>query len=418
MAKIRFETGQVVNFDGQPTKRDVEEVANRLGIKKEGVKGLGGVAVGAAKSFAEGITSTAGLLQTGGQRFLGAITPGKTFQDIRKETGISALEKETPEAERLRGKLERRGRAEKVGAGIETAAEFLLPLGLARKTKVAKETFEAVSKPVLRRLKKEKVPTKLEPIRKKVVLQDAVEITKPTLSKRESIQALAKGEGVEKGLPLFKKVEIKPRKRDVQVAESVQDIVSKTRNEVQNISAVRDKIGTVGSQIQQGVRQHNAIFNTNQLRSKLEKAREKSRVLFGTDKTLQSRYDAVIDEMMTNIKKKDLDGLYQARKDFDRIVREKFPRVFDGSPSDNVTKNAILDVRREVNDFIANTLPKGNKFKKQLQQESRMFEAAENIAEQAFLKVPTPTRGNFLNRALSAIGFGIAGAAGTSVIRR
>lgn len=34
MSKIRFETGQVVNFDGTPTPQDVEEVANQLGIKK------------------------------------------------------------------------------------------------------------------------------------------------------------------------------------------------------------------------------------------------------------------------------------------------------------------------------------------------------------------------------------------------
>jgi hypothetical protein len=32
MAKIKFSTGQVVNFSGQPTQADIEEVANKLGI--------------------------------------------------------------------------------------------------------------------------------------------------------------------------------------------------------------------------------------------------------------------------------------------------------------------------------------------------------------------------------------------------
>jgi len=34
MSKIRFETGQVVNFDGIPTPQDIEEVAQKLGITK------------------------------------------------------------------------------------------------------------------------------------------------------------------------------------------------------------------------------------------------------------------------------------------------------------------------------------------------------------------------------------------------
>lgn len=35
MPKIRFETGQVVNFETMPTQRDIEEVALKLGIKKQ-----------------------------------------------------------------------------------------------------------------------------------------------------------------------------------------------------------------------------------------------------------------------------------------------------------------------------------------------------------------------------------------------
>ena len=35
MAKIKFENGTVVNFDGTPTQQDVEEVANKLGLNKK-----------------------------------------------------------------------------------------------------------------------------------------------------------------------------------------------------------------------------------------------------------------------------------------------------------------------------------------------------------------------------------------------
>lgn len=37
MAKIRFETGQVVNFDGDPTPQDIEEVAQKLNIRPAAV---------------------------------------------------------------------------------------------------------------------------------------------------------------------------------------------------------------------------------------------------------------------------------------------------------------------------------------------------------------------------------------------
>src|SRR3990167_493978 len=36
MAKIRFENGTVVNFDGDPTPEDVEEVAQKLNLKSGG----------------------------------------------------------------------------------------------------------------------------------------------------------------------------------------------------------------------------------------------------------------------------------------------------------------------------------------------------------------------------------------------
>ena len=35
MSKIKFEDGSIVNFDGIPTQQDVEEVANKLGIKRQ-----------------------------------------------------------------------------------------------------------------------------------------------------------------------------------------------------------------------------------------------------------------------------------------------------------------------------------------------------------------------------------------------
>ena len=39
MTKIRFETGQVVNFDGTPTKKDIEEISQKFSIKSKSFAG-------------------------------------------------------------------------------------------------------------------------------------------------------------------------------------------------------------------------------------------------------------------------------------------------------------------------------------------------------------------------------------------
>lgn len=69
MAKIRFETGQTVNFDGDPTPQDIEEVVLKLGIKSQPeqpglIKELGGQLQQRGQNIME-TTKDAGLIRTG-----------------------------------------------------------------------------------------------------------------------------------------------------------------------------------------------------------------------------------------------------------------------------------------------------------------------------------------------------------------
>lgn len=213
----------------------------------------------------------------------------------------------------------------------------------------------------------------------KQVSDEAIEITKPVLSIKEKKLALEAGRGERRGV--LRETTLTPSATDVRVAKSVENIV-KGSNPIRNIDAIRNEIGNISKITDEGLKKNNTIFNSKQLKSALNQTKEESKIIFGTDKTLQNNYNAVIDEMVriSNKHLKTLSGLRTARIEFDQIVKQKFPNIFKKIGGDNVRSNAVMDVRRTVNDFIATKLPEGNEFKPQLQRMSDMYKAIKNIS--------------------------------------
>ena len=111
----------------------------------KGVSGPAGFALGAVKSFVGGARDVAGTFQTGGQAALAAITPGKSYQDIRSETGLKSLKDETAVGGQIKEQLTPQGRAEKAGGVTEKVAEFVVPLayGVAKAIPLAKSGYAA-----------------------------------------------------------------------------------------------------------------------------------------------------------------------------------------------------------------------------------------------------------------------------------
>jgi len=213
---------------------------------------------------------------------------------------------------------------------------------------------------------------------------ESLEIIKPKLSNKEIANALEAGKGVTKGkIPLLRKVEIKPSLKDFEVAKSVGDVVSTRKNFVDNITAIRGKIATLAKSTDEGLKNNDVIFNNKRLKSFLNDVKEDSRIIFGSDKALENNYNAVIDEVfkLLSEKKNKVSDLLQVRRDFDKIVKQKFPRIFEVGSTDVVRSNAVLDVRRGVNDFIEELLPEGNEFKPLLKEQSLMYQATKNIAK-------------------------------------
>ena len=219
-------------------------------------------------------------------------------------------------------------------------------------------------------------------------LKDTLEIIKPVLSIGEKKQALAGGRGAvsNKILPrVYETTKIAPSPRELQIAETVKDVVNKSRNPVDNISSIRDKIGELANQVDTGLESNNAIFNKNEIKAVLDKAKESSRVVFGSDASLNNAYSAVSDEMIRQIEKqpKTLSGLNQARREFDSVIKEKFPKLFDSPIGDSARQNAVLDVRRAVSNYIEKSLPQDNQFKQLLKSQNLMYDAIDNISQKA-----------------------------------
>lgn len=224
----------------------------------------------------------------------------------------------------------------------------------------------------------EKGAARLAPRLADEALENAIEVTRPILKVGEKEAALAGGQGfVEKGI-----VKIKENARDIQIAESVKDIVTKNANPVENLNSVKEGIRAISESVGEELTRNNGIFNSNQLKSVLNKAKEGSKVVFGSDKSLESAYDAVVTEMMRIVDEspKNLRGLWDARKLFDDVMESKFGKKAFEDATDNARTNAIRDVRRAVNDYIANRLPEGNQYKQTLRRLSNMYDARDRLA--------------------------------------
>lgn len=87
-------------------------------------------AIGAGKGLLGGAVSTAKLLQRTGQRVLGAISPSKTYDQLKTESDQGAIN--YPMVEKM---LESKNPAEAAGKRLEFIAELLYPVG--RTTEVA-----------------------------------------------------------------------------------------------------------------------------------------------------------------------------------------------------------------------------------------------------------------------------------------
>ncbi len=217
-------------------------------------------------------------------------------------------------------------------------------------------------------------------------LEDAVSVTKPSLSKKENIAALERsgqpGGATVKG-PLGT-YEVAPSPRDLKVAASVQDVVSPKASPIDNIVAVNNKIENVAENEVRPVLQANPMaFNLKTLNSHIANNVQIPNYI-KADPVLQKTYDLTRESMIEEAAQnpKTLEGLWDSRIAFDHTAERQIGSLDPTDTKVAVIKQAVLDTRKAVNDYIAQNLPNGDAdFTQKMQQMNQMYEARSNIAE-------------------------------------
>lgn len=217
------------------------------------------------------------------------------------------------------------------------------------------------------------------------VSREAYDVVRPELTKAEKISALNEGRGVvrESG-----EIVINPTRRDLQVAKVSENIVSSKKTSVENIASLKSELGKEAESTKQGLKEHNSIFNKNQLSSKL-RSLEKPPLLVSDDR-LNNAYELAQKKFVEIVDKhpKNLAGLLDARKEFDMWAEKGFPHIFDDQTQAPL-QQALRDMRTAANDFITEKLPQGSPFKASLKKQNLLYEAMDNIANKSYKDVGT-----------------------------
>jgi hypothetical protein len=236
----------------------------------------------------------------------------------------------------------------------------------------------------------------------------------PKATDKVKKQALKEGRITEQGL--LKGSSIVPSKRDENVYEAVKDVISSKKSVVQNLDSISSKVEEINSGVGAYVETYKKPFNTNQLRTQLNAGKGDLNLVFASDKTAQKTYEAVVNEFMKHVAKKDTKGLFLARQGFDKVPAIK--KLLDSRAlGENTKKEIVLTVRDMANKYIANLLPKGNQYKTALLQETRMLNAIDNIASSNSSTVGKSKLIELMNKypILKWVASGLAGAGGVGV---
>lgn len=215
-------------------------------------------------------------------------------------------------------------------------------------------------------------------------LQETIDLTSPVMNKKDSIAAFERS-GQKGGAGSDFKVI--PDDRAVARAQSVQGIVSKDKNPIDNIVNINGEIERISeTEITPFLRSNPSAFNKKTLNSYIQGNIEIPNFI-KADATLQKTYDLTRQSMLDVVDKypKTMEGLWKARKEFDAIVERQLGNLDPLSEKASAARQAVLDTRRAVNDFIADSTPNGDEmFKAKLKDLSLKYEARGNIAEQSY----------------------------------
>jgi len=226
----------------------------------------------------------------------------------------------------------------------------------------------------------------------KKISNDVVKYVKKDISRmgREGTELVKKGQATAKITSdgKIKKVELKTTPEHIEMGKAVEDVVDPRGNPYKNVDNIREKIKQRSYEVDNVIlnKDANSIFIGEKgklLFDKLDDIKNSSTRIFGSNEGLRKAYDDVIDLFKEEFAKQpnNLSGLYNARKKLGTRIRETFgEKKLLNDPTDNVRELAEQSIYKVVPDFISDTLPEGNQFKRLLKDEALMYKAIDTIA--------------------------------------
>jgi hypothetical protein len=160
------------------------------------------------------------------------------------------------------------------------------------------------------------------------------------------------------------------------------------KNVVKNRQVIQKEIAKQGKGVEKELAKKGGIYTDKEFSSKWNKLKGEDRsFLFQGQAKLKNAYNSALNEF-ERIRAEfpnTLNGLYKARKKFDKYVRIQTKKatgktIFDLDPSTNVQAASVKDVRNFVNDFIEATA-KDVAFKNKMHSMSNLIKAQDAIAE-------------------------------------
>lgn len=230
--------------------------------------------------------------------------------------------------------------------------------------------------------------------------QAVLDLVSPKMTKKETEAAIAAGRG-EKSGPLGR-VKVKPDARTLKAAESVKGIVDPKKTIVENINATKEAIGKEAEALKANIKAVDKPYDINQLETKLN-GLEKP-ISIKSDVKLDKQFDLVRDAAIKLAKEKggNVSDLLDARKALDDLVDKELPNLYDKENAP--MRDAVISMRRAINEFIDANLPEGTGFKESLAKQSSMYDALDgmntksaeevggNIITRTAKKYPTATK--------------------------
>lgn len=348
-----------------------EQVAASGELSPEGVlQAVGQVAGGVGEVAGEAIGDV-----------IGAITP-ESWKEAASEAGTAILESPVGqagvEAIRAGGELYEQFKAENPRAArdIEAVANIAMVAPAARAPKLAQKGLREVGEAA------GKAGAKLEEAgvaqAKRIKSDFAQELVMP--KETAKVRTEQAGRMVEKGP--FRSREVVPTAQEARMAEIVAEVpgVSKDKTLLGNLQAIKAENAKEAQSLSKKLADKKVIFSRKEFQRRLDDVItgfENDPVLVGDAAKSADRIAKQL-RAITNKYPSTPSGLFEARKEFDKVVGAFKPKAFDPR-TESAFSSALRDLRNVTHDFIAEKVPDVG-IRDSLAKQSNLFRASDNLA--------------------------------------